>query len=605
MQSVPGGTVAGNRASTAAQRIVLNNKGVNVAAWSAFAERITGRWAISWQVIVFANAMTYPQMVLTGGTLGSRQVPPEDLPTSAAVMGVTVLINAAYGTLAMFTVFRDRARTPVPLWLYAGFYLSAGVIPVLGMEYLDSVLGEQTSLPVPLRLFFACLTTLWLGVVFSLLLDSRDRFRAEREELLKEAVQLRAASLREGYAAEELRQRMGTVVEVNLSRARERIDRTLAKAKADVGFSDDDWKLVAEEFERAAGSTVRPLSHDLWLQASREYPRPRATWTVRELWRDPRFLPVVTVLITAIGLPGASVRGFGVWAPLALVVVLALEYGLLTAANQVIDRAHSARAKRATYVAGTVALAALLTAYSVLPGEVTAPIQDAGSVVIAIVTAVILISYLGALGNVRARVLESLHDEVTQAAIEAEAQRVQVEYATRELARALHGPVQSRLLACVAAIEQATAADDSEALVEALLEGASVLEYSTVMELSGTDFQPESLSQAVEAAVGNWRAVCSVSVNIDQSIEHRQDLGDVARIVEEAVANAFRHGLATSVVVRIVDEGRSISVNVRDDGSGPSGNDPGLGCQLFDRLSNGRFSLTREGDWTVLRAVVS
>jgi len=157
-----------------------------------YSDRVTGRWAISWQVIVFANLLTYPQMVLTGGTLGSRQVPPEDLPTSAAIMGAAVLLNAAYATLAMFTVFRHRSTRPVPLWLYAGFYLSAGVIPVVGMEYLDAVLGEQTALPVVLRLFFACTTTLWLGLVFSLLLEGRDRFRTERVELIDEAVELRA-----------------------------------------------------------------------------------------------------------------------------------------------------------------------------------------------------------------------------------------------------------------------------------------------------------------------------------------------------------------------------------------------------------------------------
>lgn len=577
---------------------MLNNGVVNSPALSRFASRVTGRWAISWQVIVFANLLTYPQMVLTGGTLGSRQVPPEDLPTSAAIMGVTVGLNAAYGTLAMFTVFRNRARRPVPLWLYVGFYLTAGVIPVLGMEYLDAVLGEQTALPVVLRLFFACTTTLWLGIVFSLLLEGRDRFRTERADLLQEAVDLRAAAIRESDMAAEIRSTMDQLVEENLVRARERIDRVLVVEPGEA--SSQQWTSVADEFERAASSTVRPLSHELWRMANQEYPKPKASRVFAELWRRPWFLPWSTVLITAIGLPGASVRGFGAWAPIALGLLLALQFAVMRLANSIIKFTSSTQAKRLVYVITVVILVAMLLTYSLIPGEVTAPVQDAGAIVIAFVVAVVLISFVGQLNDSRRYIIASLEDDIVQEQVENEAKRAEIELALRDLGQVLHGPVQARLLACAAGIEQASALNDSDALAEALREGISALEYTKAHPES----RVQSLASALDAALEGWRAFCDINLHLSAGLGDRTDLSVVVRVVEEAVVNAYRHGHATVIDIDVSDAGESIGVTVRDDGDGPVEKPAGLGMRIFEESTSGAFSLQREGEWTMLQAQI-
>ena len=564
-----------------------------------YSDRVTGRWAISWQVIVFANLLTYPQMVLTGGTLGSRQVPPEDLPTSAAIMGVTVLLNVAYATLAMFTVFRHRSTRPVPLWLYVGFYLSAGVIPVVGMEYLDAVLGEQTALPVVLRLFFACTTTLWLGLVFSLLLEGRDRFRTERVELIDEAVEIRATAIRESEAAAEIRSAMDRLVEENLARARARIDRVLEASPHTTDL--EQWQDVVDEFERTARSSVRPLSHELWRRASRQFPRPSVSGVFGQLWREPRFVPWSTVLITAIGLPGASVRGFGLLAPVALAVLLAIQFVLLRWFNVAIDKVPSTAAKRVIYVSGVIVVIGLLVAYSLIPGEVVTPIQDAGSIVIAYAVGVVLVSFVGALNDSRKHVIASLRDEVTQEQIENDAQRAEIESAMRELGKVLHGPVQARLLTCAAAIEQACMNGDSDALVEALQEGSAALDYST----QHPEQRQEPLAASIDAVVSSWQAVCDIDVDIAHTLSGRVDLAMVANVVEEAIVNAYRHGLASHIDVRVEPDEESIVITVTDNGRGPTGNPAGLGMRIFDESTSGSFSLHRDADRTALRARIA
>lgn len=567
--------------------------------------RVTGRWAISWQVIVFANALTYPQMVLTGGTLGSRQMPPEDIPTAAVVMGVAVLLNAAYGTLAMFTIFRNRVRTPIPLWLYAGFYLSAGIIPVLGMEFLDSILGKQTALPVGLRLFFACLTTLWLGVIFSLLLDGRERFVQTRAQLLEEAIELQRAAFEESEAGLELRRSVDAIVDNRLTEARQELDRVLVMASV-TDQRPGNLEPIVAALEDTARDSVRPLSHELWNEVQAEHPRPRTRQVFRHLWHDPRFLAGNTALITAIGLPEASVRGFGAWAPVAISLLTVSVWGLLWVSNRVIGHVRSAAAKRGIFAMAVLLALAAILAYSLIPGEVTTPTQDAGSIVIAFLAGIVLVSYVGALVDVRRSALESLRSDVIQTEIDSAARRSALAAVTRDVARSLHGTVQTRLVACAASIEQAERTRDSSAIVRALDESAEAIRGIGSPE---AETDNASLGEEVDRLVGNWRAVCEVKLDLEPALAQRTDLSHVTHIVEEAMANGYRHGMADSleVVVHETSNGAAtaMAIEVRDNGIGPTGNPPGLGRRLIADYCGDRCELTREGQWTVLRAVAA
>ena len=582
--------------------IRLNPEGLLSASVSGV-QRVTGRWAISWQVIVFANLLTYPQMVLTGGTLGSRQMPAEDIPVAAVVFAVTVLANAAYGTLAMFTIFRHRATRPVPLWLYVSFYLSAGIIPVLGMEYLDSILGRQTALPIGLRLFFACLTTLWLGVIFSLLLEGRDRFRRERAELLDEAVALRSAAIQESESAQELRHSVDALVNERLSAACDQLDQVLVVATEDsrTVTGRRDWVPVVSALESTAQESVRPLSHEMWNEADSEFARPRAGRVFAQMWRDPRFMPGNTALITAVGLAGVSVRGFGAWAPLAIVLVTVVAWALLLLANAALTRTESVVGRRIEYSTAVIIVLLVLLAYSLLPGDVTTPASDAGSIVIAFSAGVLLVSYVQALGDVRRLALASIQTAVVDEQIDAEARRAVLAAVTRQVAKELHGPVQTRLVACAAAIDAAQRTGDTDIIVRALAESAQVIAEIR----SGSQIATEPLGDQVERLVSQWRAVCPVDLTIDPDLGQRTDLSAVGDVVEEALANAYRHGQPSRIEVYVQADGLEVVVEVRDDGIGPTDNQPGLGSRLLAASTGGRCSLERSGDWTVLTARIS
>jgi anti-sigma regulatory factor (Ser/Thr protein kinase) len=66
--------------------------------------------------------------------------------------------------------------------------------------------------------------------------------------------------------------------------------------------------------------------------------------------------------------------------------------------------------------------------------------------------------------------------------------------------------------------------------------------------------------------------------------------------VSEAVVNAARHGLATSVNADITVSGSGLEVRVVDDGVGPRDGTPGLGSAYFSANSGGEWSLVAGSD---------
>ncbi len=263
------------------------------------------------------------------------------------------------------------------------------------MVVTDGVLGVEALLPLWIRLIFAALTTVWLGFVFSYILDGRQRFRQEREALISEAVAQRLSDLRQSQLSQEVDRALNADVHQSLAGARADLDRVSATALLPSGYLEDidrEWLALSTSLTSAAEAAVRPLSHRLWQEAEREHPRPRAWQVAKALWRRPVFLPFATAVIIAIGLPGASVRGFGNWAPIALTLLFLLIYLLLRGLENTSRRRPELR--RPVYLAGVLFLLALVLAYSLIPGDVTDVAGDAASIVIGLLVGVFLTSAL-------------------------------------------------------------------------------------------------------------------------------------------------------------------------------------------------------------------
>ena len=93
--------------------------------------------------------------------------------------------------------------------------------------------------------------------------------------------------------------------------------------------------------------------------------------------------------------------------------------------------------------------------------------------------------------------------------------------------------------------------------------------------------------------MSRWAGLLVVETNIED-IEEKVS-GHLKRAIgaaiEEAIANALRHGFAKSVWIRIYEDTTGIVVEVIDDGVGPRAHDAGMGSRLYDSVATKGWSL--------------
>jgi signal transduction histidine kinase len=77
----------------------------------------------------------------------------------------------------------------------------------------------------------------------------------------------------------------------------------------------------------------------------------------------------------------------------------------------------------------------------------------------------------------------------------------------------------------------------------------------------------------------------------------------VSGVVEEGVANAVRHGFASSVKISVVSTDSDVIISIRDDGTGPRQGTPGIGSAFFSAISND-WVLKETGSGSKLRLVL-
>ena len=179
----------------------------------------------------------------------------------------------------------------------------------------------------------------------------------------------------------------------------------------------------------------------------------------------------------------------------------------------------------------------------------------------------------------------------------------QVALLARETSQVLHGSVQTRLVSCAMAIEQASASGDTALLNAALNEAIGVLDQPVVASP-----EARSLADEVSRKTGLWEGLCSFTVDLDPAAHSVGSAAAVTigRIVEEGISNAIRHGKATSINITVTRLNEStVRVVILDNGHGPQGGKPSVGSAFVQQASAGRWSLTSRSSGSQLEAFVS
>jgi signal transduction histidine kinase len=230
--------------------------------------------------------------------------------------------------------------------------------------------------------------------------------------------------------------------------------------------------------------------------------------------------------------------------------------------------------------------------------------------VIAGLVVILATSAFGAVSRLSAQRLDAMAAELNREFIEATARSQSLAGLLREAGGIVHGAVQSRILGCAMAIEEAGRNRDPEQFSAALTRALDALE-NPVPTLGRP--RASTVLDELSRRSGLWEGLCEVEYVVGAEVSDLapETIDAIGRITEEAIANAVRHGEAQHVVVTVsvdretTDPARLL-LTISDDGIGPSSTAPvaGLGMQLIGSLAES-CSLHRESDRTLLSVHLS
>ena len=164
----------------------------------------------------------------------------------------------------------------------------------------------------------------------------------------------------------------------------------------------------------------------------------------------------------------------------------------------------------------------------------------------------------------------------------------------QDIARYLHGNLQSRVMALGLSL-QVTQMKDQKNMDSAMTIAHSLLD-SPFSELINTE--ERSLSDEVAYNISRWDGLLKIvsHIEIPDSALSPIQIRAVGAAIEEALANALRHGLAKEIGISIYEDGIGLTLTIQDDGIGPRNTPPGLGSRLFDTVATRGWSLKYRPD---------
>lgn len=496
-------------------------------------------------------------------------------------------------------------------------YYPDGVIPTpvaIALAEVGSLIGFSAALGTQAALGYASAITwatvleatvsgpIWILAVGNIV-AARWRYLTDRDELLDELVEAESVRQVERHALARAREEVAESVRPSLSALRREIDAVLT-GTAD-SASREQMREHAASLRQAASDVVRPLSHHVYASAETDTTVRRPFRFIAAIVRTQPFRPLlVSLLYVATALP-ATIEEYGALdGGLALGIDVAFIVMILGGANVVMRR--WPRAHTWTYIATLVVIHAIPLLLA-LPGvSETNPQSTALGKITEIVISLALLlgtSSLGLVRDQRQRILDTLSRDLEVDQIAALGEARVLAAAARELGSALHGPVQSSVLASAAALEHAVEGGDARRAHGELRAAAAAIDSA----LAGGADSDADLIDRLHAITEPWAEICDVSITEcpDEVAHLRGPTAEaVALVAREAIANAYRHGQARTVDVALTLGEECIEISVRDDGTGIGPKSWGLGLTVIDRATEGHWTLTRQGHATVLAASV-
>ncbi len=565
-------------------------------------ERLGGRWAISLRGYAILCAGV-PVAIFSNEASAT-----ESAAFAAEWLAVALLGCIALGlyllVLDRWTPYARRRVRTIPFWMLVLGTAGAGVVLAIAVSGGAALFGLPVTTTLANRVVGYIVIGEWLGLALILVLDGVDRSRRKRTALIERQVAMELATFQQTMLIAELRRQARAEVTNELRAAREGVDgrlEALSRQMAPAGDLD-----ISDMLRSVANDEVRSLSARLWTTAARAYPRVR-WWTVlvNTLRYEP-LRPLALIAIHVVGNFDSLTTAYGTTTGLAMLAIVSVEVLVIGLVVNALMRRHP-RQHVALFVAGALLMQAYLVPFALWRSSLDAGSGSLAWILtqgIAGLTLIFVASAVGSWWRILGSLERSYAQQLDQEQVEAIARSRAVAELARELARELHGSVQSKLVACAMVSERAVESGDVEQLKATLLEAKRVLDAS--LESIEKERPEVGIATEVHRKIALWDELCAIDVRIDPALADATAAGGlVGRVVEEGLANAIRHGGAQTIRVTVESVAGAIRIVIEDDGSGaPADVVHGLGSTVLNQATGGAWSLTRLDRGARLEAIV-
>ena len=356
----------------------------------------------------------------------------------------------------------------------------------------------------------------------------------------------------------------------------------------------DSWQLLADDLRVSARETVRDMSHRLWERPSSSVKDITLVDIAKAMITTSAFpLKLILPLLLLSAIP-VNLNEHGSSELTVRLIVLAFITSLIyLSATSAINRWNQYRYQ--IYVCGLFLAASAPGLYSLFIFGDAIDQQFFGvNVTIAIWIPLLTITcgLIDTSLKQRKEILNELQDRIDKSRVRTISEENETVRLSSDMAKYLHGNLQSRLMASAFAIEMAGNAHDSQALI-AEIEKARQSVSTPFDQLISHEMAP--ITNELSNLMVMWDGILTTQVEFtgSQSDVSIIDTRNIIHVVEEAFSNALRHGLATDATIVLKSSATEISLAVIDNGIGPRAGDPGLGSSLFNSIAGSNWSLSR------------
>lgn len=548
-----------------------------------------GKWFLDTRFLLLTTPLVVTTSLLT---TSAQNRPDSDLGSWLLYGGIltanifALAICSVWILIFAKKVFRNRAVKPVPFIFVILFSGSVGALKGAATGLGAWLLQVEPDLATTIanRVGQTTLLGAWLIPAIALVAHRLSILQVQREALVAERVsntllESGAAQTRDNQAA--LRA-FASMAKQELSK----ISTNVSNAEPTTQYAHAIRKLVSDQ--------LRPLSHRIWDQENKRI----SSFSFTEISRRAIFgfasARLVVALVYALTAFPSIIRfvppGEAVLRSLLAAAVIYLGFWLMS----------FYRPKKYWIATCWFVLAILGVSYlTFLTGElVFGYVQEfnAFETVLAVWLWLTQLTFISAFlagirksGSVIKQEFAELYgSESIDRAVRLSQARIQ----NRDFANYLHGQVQNKLLSVALGLEKGKATKEELQRALDLVEDILKSLDSNFKTINSGDIDSE-----IEKLNVQWLGFINIEWNIQQAVrdlETRQRV-ILIQVIDEAISNALRHGMAKNVrVVARVGEDSRLQLEVTDDGIGPRNGKAGLGSTFFKSVSKGEWALSQE-----------